>query len=182
MGLDISYYSNIKKVLDKIDEEDDDYDEKVDNAYDISDFCVYGEEHFKYQLGELEIGAYYKGEYSMGFCAGSYGGYNFWRNQLSKLAGYSSDEEVWKEFGKLMRKYKLKKIEKQDISFPPFYELINFSDCEGTICSNVSKKLYEDFLKFDKKAKNIDDYFYKKYKEWTNAFKIASDNGAVCFH
>jgi hypothetical protein len=85
----------------------------------------------------------------------------------------------------------------------PFWELINFADNEGTIGTEISKKLAADFEKMRdtivkeawEKWPSVDDfptvrheneqernYFMKKYDQWAKAFAIASDNGAVKFH
>lgn len=72
----------------------------------------------------------------------------------------------------------------------PFFELIHFSDCEGTIGPVVSKKLAEDFAKYQKAADSFigthDDgkpggYFAEIYAEFRKAFETASNNGAVDF-
>ena len=187
MGLDITYYNNIKKIDIEIDEDDDNYQDKLEQLYNNNFFMAY-KGYFPYQFGDLEDNVFYENDYNEGFYAGSYGGYNVWRNLLSILAGYKNSEYVWKNFNNLIRKNKLNVINGENISFPPFYELINFSDAEGIICSDICKKLYKDFVDFDEKAQEkihdekFGEYFYEKYKEWTQAFKIASDNGAVSFH
>ena len=153
---------------------------------------------FQYQLGSLDNKSRYtssnKSEYGS-FGAGSYSDYNQWRRQLALVAGYGDVENVWndesfdttKNFINL-RYLKLKKIDDPDYEcnvVKPFYELISFSDCEGLIGTEVCKKLYEDFVLFDDKAKETttqDHYFYKKYLEWKEAFRVASDNGFVSFH
>ena len=66
----------------------------------------------------------------------------------------------------------------------PFVELLHFSDCDGFIGPKTSAKLHSDFLEWDENAKNFDSqnsYFYEKYQEWTEAFKVASDGGCVIF-
>lgn len=150
MGLDISYISNIEKA--------GVYSEDVDYVY-----CIYNPECFIYQLGSLDKKYTYrstsKSEYGS-FRAGSYSGYNHWRAELSKMAGYSGPEEVWDDFSEKSykkyseRKLKLKSIEGKKIEPPkPFYELICFSDAEGMIGPEIAKKLYEDFIDFDEQAK-----------------------------
>jgi len=182
MGLDIHYYSNIKEV--KKFTGDEDYDD-----YEI----IINEQYYKYQLGSLcEEFIYDKTNESIegSFRAGSYSGYNQWRNSLAIMAGYGSSEYVWKNFEKDRRYIKLQKINKKDIKMKPFYELIHFSDCEGYIGTETSKKLYQDFVDFEDKAIDFDSspggptsrWFYERYKEWKNAFEVASDNGVVCFH
>ena len=178
MGLDISYYSNVVKS--KHQEESDDYD-----LYDINDLFTYNP-YFKYQLGSLENNTWYSktvSSVSDGFCAGSYSSYNYWRNDLAIMSGYGSAENVFNSWLKNERYIKLLKLNGSEIKMKPFYELINFSDAEGTIGPEVSAKLYQDFVDFDESAKKYSDkYFYKKYCEWKEAFRVASDNGAVNFH
>lgn len=157
MGLDIHYYSKIKEI-----ESTEDYTIKSNN------------EHFEYHLGSLKNDQCYettKDSKHGSFRAGSYSGYNFWRNQLSIMAGYPGVNYVWDRFDTTKE-------------MKPFYELINFSDCEGIIGSEISKKLYQDFVDFDEKAKNWEKHhlnFYNIYTKFREAFKVALDQGAVCF-
>jgi hypothetical protein len=95
--------------------------------------------------------------YSDSWCfrAGSYGTYNNFRSLL----------EMWED---------------NDNSFA---ELIHFSDCEGVIGTEYSKKLYRDF------QKNIDSFygytdderFICIYDNFMHAFEIASQDGFIEF-
>ena len=173
MGLDISYYSNIK--------ESEVFDED-------SEITIYSQT-FTYQLGSLKQNTSYEpidGSHLGRFRAGSYSGYNTWRNQLAEMAGYGSAENVWRDFKPNIRYYKLKKLNGEIVDIKPFYELIFFSDCEGFIGPEISSKLYKDFINFDKQAKwysqiSENDYFYTKYEEWTECFRVASQHGIVMF-
>lgn len=83
------------------------------------------------------------------FRAGSYSGYNDWRNLLSLVMLGVNAENVWNND----EYYKDK----------PFYYLINFSDCEGYIAGDCLIKLREDFTNTYK----IDQYpFDDNDKEW----------------
>ena len=159
MGLNISIYKNLKMInKTKIN-----FDKDEQNDY----LEIYNQD-FKKQLNgsDLIIGEYYDYDCSEEFHIGSYSGYNYWRNELAKLAGYESDVFVW-----------------ENVEDGVFVELINFSDCEGIIGSKTSKKLYDDFCKFDNIASLKDERFYYIYKEFKEAFKIASENnGCVLFH
>lgn len=66
----------------------------------------------------------YEWEEVFEFSAGSYSGYNMWRDYLDEFAGNVA-----------------------------FQELIDFADNEGVIGSELSKKLYEDFFTCHDKAK-----------------------------
>jgi len=180
MGLGIWYYS---KAIEFVGDDPYDY---VDHACNPV--------VFKYQLGSFILDKIYtRSEDSIegSFNAGSYSGYNTWRNQLAIMAGYDSADEVFKSFDSESRLLKLKKLNGDEVKMKPFYELIYFSDCEGIIGPEICKKLYQDFVDFDNKAKtyskaNYDSYrntyFYDKYLEWKDAFEVASDNGLVSFH
>ena len=107
------------------------------------------------------------------FRAGSYSGYNEWREMLSQAMLGVSPEMVWTH----AKKFKAK----------PFYELINFADCEGTIGATTSKKLNDDFLSHMAQARKVslkkgDSYFYEKFIAWEKAFAMAADGGFVRFH
>jgi len=115
---------------------------------------------------------------AVGLHAGSYGGYNRWREQLAELAGYPAGD--YEQYG---RTYQSHCVPCWNGEAGPFSELINFSDCEGVIGASVSAKLAKDFADFQPKADaHEDDRFRMKYAEWRQAFEMASDSGAVDFH
>lgn len=157
MGLDVSYYRDLSPIA--CDGEDCDH------------IRIYANDPaFEGREAPLTPGCY-DGEEVDGFSAGSYGGYNQWRAWLSMLALGASPEDVWNN--------------RKTFAGKPFVELVNFSDCEGTIGPDVSKKLAADFATFDEKTREgMKDYhgYYEKYQEWRKAFEVATNNGAVCFH
>ncbi|MGF6573897.1 hypothetical protein ABH945_006019 [Paraburkholderia sp. GAS333] len=126
----------------------------------------------------LEAEKVYQFESSFDFRAGSYSGYNIWRNELAKLAGYEPtlsrrdnavevryDETVWKLEG------------------GPFWELIDFSDAEGVIGPDVCRKVYRDFVRYRSQAEQVPDAnFLESYGNWMKAFKKCAQNGAIVFH
>lgn len=160
MGLDITAYSGMIEAKGN---------EAFDNVGDLKDdevwFIVYDEPNFPGRCNEFKDGHAYKANKEFGFRAGSYSGYNQWRDKLAEIAGYGCAKNV--------------------LDNPidgPFMELINFSDCEGTIGTEVSAKLIEDFRRYRNKAEAIGGVFWDKYQEWQEAFKVASNKGAVNFH
>lgn len=107
------------------------------------------------------------------FRAGSYSGYNAWRETLAELAGIKNLEAWWKEQGSALNRK----------GETPFHELINFSDCEGKLPYKECVELLADFsllnLKLSKirwqKLETINskkewDWFKMKYYLWFNAF------------
>src|SRR5216117_1196420 len=113
MGLDITAYRQIKKL-----------DCEVKDGEPIGPNCqpldwkeyahLYSYPPWMDRADGIEDG-YYSFAEAMKFRAGSYSGYNNWRNDLARLAGWKDDEEAWKA------------------TEGPFWELINFADNEGVI-------------------------------------------------
>lgn len=164
MGLDITAYSKI--VLDPNAEVDGDgYPVNLDDYFiALPDSLAAAEKNWPGRTGGLAAGVY-KFEDTHGFRAGSYGGYNSWRNELAMLAGYGCAADVWG----------------QENPEGPFVELINFSDCGGVIAGDAAKKLAQDFADFQSKVETT-GYFAEKYADWRKAFELAADDGAVEFH
>lgn len=132
-----------------------------DNVWKPTASMEWSEKHFPGRADGIEPDAVYSIESSFHFRAGSYSLYNQWRDILDENISDGNS----------------------------FRELINFADNEGVIGPIVSKKLYKDFEDNYEKAlkvsEQLDDdfgsYWIEKYKLWTEAFKSASDNGAVIF-
>ncbi len=158
MGLDIRAYKNLKDGIElRLSEDDEEFeDSDFIQLYDNPDFPD-SAEGINCKLAYENYDDYFR------FRAGSYSGYNHWRHQLAQLAGYLSANDAW------------------DKTSGPFWELINFSDCEGTIGPVISAKLAKDFADFQKKADaHPDEFFKQSYTNWRNACEMAKDNGAVC--
>lgn len=171
MGLDISAYSGLKVVeKPELDQEGEPLHD--DQILISGELIAITEDEFH---GRTEgcVAGVYTCEDRYGFHAGSYSGYNVWREQLSQFALKKSPEAVWGGPG-------LK---------GPFVELIWFSDCEGVIGPVVAAKLAKDFSDFQDRANeyaNQDvsdgDYWLEHYNDWRKAFELAAQNGAVEFH
>lgn len=178
MGLDITAYSKLEK-LDCVFDADGEPINPVTREPVEGYFQAHISRDFPKQGDGLTDRAVYSYEKSEGFRAGSYSGYNAWRERLAELAGYPAepserdgkglrhDEGAWSAKG------------------GPFHELINFSDCEGDIGPVISAKLAKDFADFQDRADAImdhDGYWRDKYASWRRAFEMAAQNGAVSFH
>lgn len=172
MGLDINAYSKLTFAANQnIDEDDADDDDTLTYLHVHPDFPAQG--------AGLRTGYYVIEGATHSFRAGGYSGYNAWRNQLAKLAGYAAtlhsdkagteptprhDITAWRSTG------------------GPFFELINFSDCEGVIGPTVSAKLSADFEAFHAQAEALGDAdFLEVYAEFRHAFALAANAGAVEF-
>lgn len=163
MGLDITAYSEVVYTGENDEEK---FSENYKTVY------CYGLDSFPVHFDQTKTGVYfYKKQYD--FYHSGYGTYNGWRNRLSMLTNNMSDREIW---------------DSKDNKLP-FYYLINFSDCEGTIGTDICKKLYEDFKNNANKIKkqlnlsdHYDEFFWDRYKEFRKAFCLASKNGVIRYH
>lgn len=165
MGLDITAYERVEKVPLPSD---------PDAAYDngIRQICSDG---FDERLGSLEKDGWYSslGE-EIKFRAGSYSGYSWWRNALAVAALGVTAQHVWRHREQYVGK--------------PFYELIDFSDCEGAIGPEVCAKLAGDFAENRERVlaclpkTDTHEYFASLYDEWAAAFALAASGGMVDFH
>jgi len=102
------------------------------------------------------------------FRAGSYGGYNEWREWLTLTMLSTAPREIWDH----------PELYQGD----PFYELINFSDCEGIIGPAISSKLARDFVDHAHMTARADAWQRDRYNDWAKAFQLAADFGMVEFH
>ena len=162
MGLDISAYQKLTKCA-------KDYGDDYDAGYEAGAMYLTIIDSFANAADGYSGWYETSGEKSFGFRAGSYGGYNTWRAWLAQLVGNTA-EKIW---------------EKHEPG--PFVELINFSDCEGTIGPKTSAKLAKDFAEWHDRAvlfgKKIgEDWFIDKYNQWAIAFNLAANDGVVTFH
>lgn len=110
---------------------------------------------FPGRADEIEHGALYGFDKEIRFRAGAYSTYNRWREKLARFAGYTSQEDCWSG------------------TEGPFWELINFSDCEGDLGTATCRKLLADFRSFH----SMDE----DYLAWMSLFEHAADNGVVRF-
>jgi hypothetical protein len=161
MGLDITAYERLTPVTSR------------DSECEPGHTRIWINAEFPGRAGELKDGVYrYEGEL-LTFRAGSYGGYNDWRRWLAALVG-TTPEDVWNS----------------ETPSGPFVELINFSDCEGTIGTTVAAKLAGDFAQWEARAMekmraespDVIDWHQSVWTNWRRAFEIAARGGAVTFH
>lgn len=112
----------------------------------------------------------------------SYGGYNVYREWLCYGALGVLPEVVWKDPDAWRGK--------------PFFEQINFSDCEGVIGPNTAAKLAKDYREqrehmmaffadpdrvFAAGYGDWQQHLPEKYDEWAAGFALVGDTGMVLF-
>jgi hypothetical protein len=168
MGLDISYHSRLVLAENVTRDKDGFVDDPA--ILDLVSYVTFTEESWPGRTEGLAAACYRLADSAGGgFRAGSYGGYNLWRDQLAQIAGWASADEAFVADG------------------GPFWELINFPDNEGVIGPVVSAKLAKDFADEANKARALvlfgeDAWFLEKYRDWAKAFATAADGGCVLFH
>lgn len=120
MGLDITAHSNLKFSEDQ-DEEN----------YDLIRIWKNGHfpDHCELEEGNWETTA---DSHSHSFRAGSYSGYNHFRKILAMCTLGVDIDTVW--------------ANEDNYAYQPFFNLLNFSDCEGSIGPKYSAELYNDFV------------------------------------
>ena len=169
MGLDVYGYKNIKLVGDEV------FSETLD--YNYPHFVVYKTKGDEPKSAGIVDRATYTYEDYHSFRAGSYGSYSRWRDELACMLGY---EAVDIEFlGELRKSYAASVW--NDPQPGPFVDLINFSDCEGVIGTEVSNKLYNDFIAYRSDAGKRGDWFYSVYEGFISALEMAKDNGCLVY-
>lgn len=166
MGLDITAYSKCRFVAPRVDDDYEQYEEK-------HVLIVVAFEGFRARLDGRPEGWWLPEGDSLRFQAGSYGGYNEWREQLCRVALGATPSEVWSNY--------------EDFAGRPFAELINFADNEGAIGPVTSAKLLADFENDPDLPTRLEDadpfgWFFDKYNSWRDAFRLAADDGFVVFH
>ena len=119
MGLDITAWSNLK-FSENQDEENDDLIRIWTNG-NFPDHCELEEGYWE-ETAQTRIHS---------FRAGAYSGYNRFRNILVQCTLGVDATDVWEAHDIYMNR--------------PFFNFINFSDCEGIIGPDYSEALYEDF-------------------------------------
>ena len=172
MGLDIGAFKNVRKAENQYLDEDGDPVEGNGRRVCIND-------NFPGRYSEFEDCSVVLYDDYGHFYSRSYGTYNRWRNDLAKLAGYPLTEYE----GYMGESRKGYAAGAWDCDSGPFWELINFSDCEGDIGPSICAKLAIDFANYQDKANATqDEDFITSYNNIRAAFDYASGNGIVSFH
>ncbi len=183
MGLDVVAVSRIQRAA---EQDPEDYD-NIRIWKDSFEYC------------ELEPGNWEETDSSRShsFRAGSYSGYNHFRDLLCRSAIGVHAAELWENIPAYLGK--------------PFLGLIVFSDCEGFIGPKISAILHKEFVENRERCiSNIKDYpdlcketgdigfetefnitfdldqhtidwFIQVYDDFTRAFELAKDGGVVRF-
>jgi hypothetical protein len=162
MGLDIFAIEKAARVADydeKTDLLEEGLDEeqlvrvKVNEAFKSHDHITDG--IYRWEGRTAEFGSSY----------GTYGGF---RSDLCLLAHGVFPQIVWNN---------------PDLyEGGDFYELINFSDCEGVIGPTTAGKLLTDFKKHrERYFEQNNEWDCERYDDWIKALDISSNDGLLIF-
>lgn len=184
MGLDITAYSKLERLPDGYEPtEGEEYDGSVVRAFAYSGFPhsfrgipALGTKALSGGLEFIE-GPWYRftaETETLGFGAGRYVSYSQWRDALASFVGHVSARHYWTEGAEDW----------------PFFELISFSDNEGTIGPEAARDLLEDFrawrdryyAAYEAESNVLDGWYRQKYDDWTRACELAADGGLIDFH
>lgn len=189
MGLDITAYKNLKLLPNAV------YDENTGDVVDKTtrecpkNWYMPSRNHEAHASRADGLNGIFSYEDFMGFRAGSYSGYGMWREELAKLAGWPAiphDTSFFSSTPRIENKHAPSAWEAEE---GPFWELINFSDCEGTIGPVTSAKLAKDFESHQHLVDGLTlgsdedtEWFRERYADWRAAFEMAAMSGAVSLH
>lgn len=179
MGLDISSFRAVVRMDNPTLNEDNEPIDPETGDWMRNTVRVYENTDFPGRASPLVDGHYTFAE-SVGGPSLAYGSYNKWREELARMAGYEA---------KSVTLYGVVEVRHAASAWAatsgPFWELINFSDCEGVIGPIASAKLAKDFSDFEERARSFQSTayrFYETYLEFREVFEFAKDGGFVDFH
>jgi len=176
MGIDITAYEGLTKIDCVFDAGGEPIDPVTREALEY-DLRPYINPDFAGRADDIEEKAVYKCADSLSLSGWGYGRYNAWREQLAQLGGYPATAHTI--YGVTYQRHDAGAWAAAE---GPFWEQINFSDCEGTIGTAISAKLAKDFADHAAGAEAIGGHFYAVYQEFRDAFEMAAKNGCVRFH
>lgn len=187
MGLDITAYERVELVRERDGQNDDGYDEGLVYLYPFPGQGFEGRE------GPIRDGLYRSLGNEVRFSAGSYGGYNHWREELARMVGHPSQPPGPGQMPhfKGHSQYVWSHAADAAVQASPFFELINFADNEGVIAGDAARRIRDAFGAWAERAEafagemepaSMGVYWWDRYQRWRGAFDLAADAGCVAFH
>lgn len=160
MGLDVSFYASATKV-----EHSPAYPFDDDECWDAHHVLYVSD--FPKQADGLEHHSCWVTEGRVAHIHHSYGGYNLFREWLSKTALDVAPEFVW--------------TKPEAYEGKSFVDLINFADNEGTIGPVTAQRLASQFASQRSRIVATNDDMIDRYDEWGTAFALVGETGFVVF-
>jgi hypothetical protein len=141
------------------------------------DLEFYVNPDFPGREGQVKSDCAYKAEDSQHVISRSYSGYGVLREILARISGWQAIPYTSYYGEESLRHAASAWAAKEG----PFWEIIHFSDCEGTIGAPACAKLLGDFEKFAEAAEKEHPHFSSFYKELWEGVRMAADSGALEF-
>jgi hypothetical protein len=161
MGLDVFAVEKAIKISDEFSRDFETLDAEGEVVRVLVNNSFVSHDH-------LTDGIYRYDGKSMDFRVGSYGTYNGFRNDIALLVHKVNSGVIWKN--------------PEIYKGSAFYELINFSDCEGVIGPDTAGKLLSDFKRHREEFMLERDVWEgETYDLWIKALEIASNDGLLIF-
>ena len=175
MGLDIIVYSKLEH------QRDERVEEVMESLFsplgeEIIEIC---EEEENRRCSDMAIGKWHRTDATQEahFRAGSYSGYNQFRNLLAQAFHGVDAEDIWSD--------------ENSFEGTPFYEMIDFSDCDGVFGPGDSAKLCRNFEEGEVKfqefiAEKFEDddeagHWLEVYRDFKEGFRLAADEGILIY-
>ncbi|HFG7030843.1 TPA: hypothetical protein ACGIK9_003342 [Acinetobacter baumannii] len=203
----ISAYTLVKEAPFYLDDNADYRDH--DNVIRKDAFTCNNEPGFQEYAQGLTEGKIYTFEECDEQYLGTSKDYNNWRNMLAQALGYEKHEldlETWrtnlaKEMGydrwqdarSTIHWLILSTTDLNEINRTPYLSgawqaingphwlLLNYTDNTGVIGNEYCKKIYQELLEFEPKAKSLGNFFLEKYIKMRDIFGLAQNGGVVQF-
>jgi hypothetical protein len=178
MGIDFRAYRNLAPAVGVVRNDDNEWTRDGVYAEDVAGLRQ-NDPCFEARGEGLDLNAPHAGDVMGNEPHWSYSGYNRLREMLAEFAGYPLTERKDRIFGIKMRHDAGAWSAKEG----PFWELINFTDCDGTLGPKACSKLRDDFRSYaERAAAHPDEAFRGFYEEMSKMFEWAGDGtGAIVF-
>lgn len=178
MGLDFTACRKLRRALGVTRNGDGEWIRGDTYAEDVISLHL-NDPVFAARASDLDLAAPYTGEVLGNEPRWGYGSYNCLRDMLAEFAGYPAVEHT--------TRLGLAGVRHDAGAWAatagPFWELINFTDCDGTLGPAVCSKLRDDFRAHKARAEtHPDERFRRFYNEMAAMFEWAGDgDGAIVF-
>lgn len=176
MGVDIRAYTNIRKI-DAVFDADGEPLDPVTKEPMPDALKLWVNPDYPERAADVVDKGVYEYDACVGHASYGYGGYNMWRDHLAKLAGWPLGS--YQQYGRAWESYAASAWQADG---GKLWELINFSDCEGTIgpavCAKIAAELRELAATDPQFPRSHDRQFFDEMLE---IFEAAAGSGCVVF-
>lgn len=199
MGLDITAYKSTEKLGEPIF---DSYGDEIgirsgkakladgrelETFIDISDIDFtkpYSHPNFPSHIGDLDDSVVYSYDDAISPFSCGYIGYAYFKDELARIAGYESGSHLGlKNFddrpymATVIYNYEIEKKERGLL-----FDLLYFSDSEGSICNSYCQKILADLKAIEHRKNELSERHQSLFNDLLETFAFVGDSGFVDFH